>query len=62
MRQSARRIRSLIIRHAIAETLAFPGIRTDWPCFPYNEKPAQGLRSSRPHPLGNTERLVYRSR
>jgi hypothetical protein len=38
MRQSARRTRSLFIRYAIAEAVAFPGIRTEWPAFPYNEK------------------------
>jgi hypothetical protein len=38
MRQSARRTRSLFIRYAVAEAIAFPGIRTDWPTFPYHEK------------------------
>jgi hypothetical protein len=38
MRQPARRTRSLFIRYAIAEAIAFPGIRTDWPAFPYHEK------------------------
>ena len=38
MRQSARRTRSLFIRYAVAEAIAFPGIRTEWPTFPYNER------------------------
>ncbi len=62
MRQSADRIRSLYIRHAIAETLAFPGIRTEWPCFPYNEKPVREIRSSRPQVASAGDRLVYRTR
>ena len=35
MRQSARRTRSLFIRYAVVEAIAFPGIRTEWPSFPY---------------------------
>jgi hypothetical protein len=49
MRQSARRTRSLFVRYAVAEAIAFPGIRTEWPSFPYNEKPAREFRSSRIH-------------
>ncbi len=48
MRRSARSIRSHFIRYAIAEALAFPGIRTEWPCFPYNQKPGLEDRHSRP--------------
>jgi hypothetical protein len=52
MRQSARRTRTLFIRYAIAETIAFPGIRTDWPCFPYNEKHSRNTSTT-------SDRLVY---
>ena len=49
MRQSARRTRSLFVRYAVAEAIAFPGIRTEWPSFPYNEKSAREFRPSRIH-------------
>ena len=52
MRQSARRTRSLFIRYAIAEAIAFPGIRTEWPAFPYHEKHYRNT------PKGDS-RLVY---
>jgi hypothetical protein len=48
MRQSARRTRSLFIRYAVAEAIAFPGIRTEWPSFPYNQKPLVDVRHNRP--------------
>jgi hypothetical protein len=48
MRQSARRNRSLFIRYAVAEAIAFPGIRTEWPSFLYNEKPFVDVRRNRP--------------
>jgi hypothetical protein len=47
MRQSAVRVRSLFIRYAIAEMAAFPGIRTEWPSFPYNQKCTQEVRHGR---------------
>ena len=50
MRQSARRIRTLYVRYALAEVTAFPGIRTEWPSFPYNKKLSVECRQSRPHP------------
>jgi hypothetical protein len=53
MRPSARRTRSLFVRYAVAEAIAFPGIRTEWPSFPYNEKPARDFRSSRIHPAAS---------
>jgi hypothetical protein len=52
MRQSPRRTRSIFIRYAIAEAIAFPGIRTDWPAFPYHEKSYRNI------PKGDS-RLVY---
>ncbi|MCU1250823.1 MAG: hypothetical protein JWQ49_3852 [Edaphobacter sp.] len=52
MRQPASRTRSLFIRYAVAEAIAFPGIRTEWPAFPYNEK------HYRKAPNGDA-RLVY---
>jgi hypothetical protein len=56
MRQSARRTRSLFVRYAVAEAIAFPGIRTEWPSFPYNEKPAREFRSSRVHSVASQTR------
>ena len=50
MRQSASRTRSLFIRYAVAEVAAFPGIRTEWSSFPYNQKPAREVRHSRTLP------------
>jgi len=50
MRHSARRTRSLFIRYAIAEAIAFPGIRTEWPSFPYNPKPDREIRHARLNP------------
>ena len=47
MRQSASRTRSLFIRYALAEVAAFPGIRTEWSSFPYNQKPAREVKHSR---------------
>lgn len=52
MRHSARHTRSMFIRYAISETFAFPGIRTDWPAFPYNVKRSRNT-------AGRNERLVY---
>jgi hypothetical protein len=52
MRLSARRTRSLFVRYAITEAIAFPGIRTEWPSFPYNEKQSLEARHSRPHFAG----------
>jgi hypothetical protein len=49
---SARRTRSLFIRYAVAEVVAFPGIRTEWHAFPYNEKYNRNTRH-------NDARLVY---
>jgi hypothetical protein len=51
MRQSASRTRSLFIRYALAEVAAFPGIRTEWSSFPYNQKPARDGRHSRTLPF-----------
>jgi hypothetical protein len=51
-RHAARRTRSLFIRYAVAEVVAFPGIRTEWPAFPYNEKHSRDSRQS-------DSRLVY---
>jgi len=56
MRQSARRTRSLFVRYAIAEAIAFPGIRTEWPSFPYNVKPAREVRFSRIHSTASQTR------
>lgn len=52
MRYSARRTRSLFIRYAVSEAIAFPGIRTEWKSFPYNHKPAVDARH-------RNARLVY---
>ncbi len=51
MSRSARSTRSLFIRYALAEVAAFPGIRTEWPCFPYNQKPDRDTRHGRPRPV-----------
>ena len=52
MRHSARHTRSMFIRYAISETLAFPGIRTEWPAYPYNQKHSRST-------VAQNDRLVY---
>jgi hypothetical protein len=56
MRQSASRIRALYVRYFAAEAAAFPGIRTEWPSFPYNQKPATEYKHTHERPLERVQR------
>ena len=49
MRQTASRIRSLAIRHAIAEAAAFPGIGTSRVSSAINRERVAEFRHSRPY-------------